>query len=515
MKPTYKCAQERILVDYINAFTDKDSTDAQRTEKHFTPLGVEEIWRLENRVNNVVGVIGNRVTLMEAQELDPLIGEILHAKRIGRNESPNPEVRQFVAKHGANCETVDGILFYHTGKNEMKIFLPKAWREEVLIANHDDFMAGHLGQHKTRLRIMRKYYWPNMRQEIISYVQSCKSCQLRKGPLHQNCPALKPLQIVGPYERLVIDTVGPLNMSKKGNKHILVVTDWFTKWVEMFALPDITADTISRVIVEEIICRYGAPKEILSDLGSAFNSNWFKAVCKQCNTVKVYSTPYAPQTQGIVERFNGTMKDMIATCVGPSRKWDEVLPYLRLAYNGAVHEVTGYSPYYMNFARDPCMPHDASMPIPNHSDLRDHYNFLATVRARLTEAWTAARQAIGKEQRRQKRIFDERAKERPVEVNSLVMLKLPPAQLKESQSQFHPKWRGPYRVVEVRDMDVVVRSIDNPFLPPKTLHKRLVAPFYQRNLPNLQEPSRMLFTGPTIADLQEEYDTAFEKESPE
>ena len=95
------------------------------------------------------------------------------------------------------------------------------------------------------------------------------------------------------------------------------------------------------------------------------------------------------------------------------------------------------------------------------------------------------------------------------------MLKLPPAQLKESQSQFHPKWRGPYRVVEVRDMDVVVRSIDNPFLPPKTLHKRLVAPFYQRNLPNLQESSRMLFTGPTSADATVEYDTALEKDSPE
>ena len=260
--------------------------------------------------NNCVAMIYDCVLLKEAQRNDSLINATLLYKSEGRNDSDDLELQHQVAKFAPDCEVVDDVLLYRTGRNNQTVFLPRVWKEEVLIANHDDFMAGHLGQHKTRKKIMRKYFWPGMRQEIISYVLTCKSCQLRKGPLHRNRPALKPLQIVGPCERIVIDTAGPLNTSKMGNKHILVVTDWFTKWVEIFALPDITANTISRVIVEEIICRYGAPKEILSDLGSAFASNLFKAVCKHCNTVKVYSTPYSPQTQRVVERFNGTLKDM-------------------------------------------------------------------------------------------------------------------------------------------------------------------------------------------------------------
>ena len=115
------------------------------------------------------------------------------------------------------------------------------------------------------------------------------------------------------------------------------------------------------------------------------------------------------------------------------------MPYLRLAYNSAVHEVTGYSPYYLNFVGDPCMPHDASMPIPNQSDLRDHGKFLSTVQARLTDAWNAARQAIANEQQRQKRLYDKRLVDLPIEVNSLVMLNLPPKRLQELQSQFHSK----------------------------------------------------------------------------
>src|SRR6267378_452670 len=126
-----------------------------------------------------------------------------------------------------------------------------------------------------------------MRREIEDYVRTCQNCQFRKGPNRRGKPPLKPLEIVGPYERLVIDTMGPLKKSASGNKHVMVVTDWFTKWVEIVPLPDITASSVARVLVEEVICRYGAPREILSDRGSDFTTSLFRAVCRQCNTVKV------------------------------------------------------------------------------------------------------------------------------------------------------------------------------------------------------------------------------------
>src|SRR6266481_6253519 len=205
----------------------------------------------------------------------------------------------------------------------------------------------------------------------------------------------------------------------------MVVTDWFTKWVEIFPLPDITAQTVSQILVEEVICRYGAPKEILTDRGNDFTSTLFRAVCKQCNTVKVFSTPYSLQTQGIVERFNRTLLNVISTTVGPSRQWDTVLPYLRLAYNTAIHEVTGHSPFFINFGRDPKMPHDLSLTVPSGAELHGNKEFLEKIRQNLEKAWDAARKSISTEQQRQKVIYDKNVHKLPVQVGNLVMLKLP------------------------------------------------------------------------------------------
>src|SRR6266481_4956827 len=268
----------------------------------------------------------------------------------------------------------------------------------------------------------------------------------------------------------------------------MVVTDWFTKWVEIFPLPDITAQTVSKILVEEIICRFGAPKEILTDRGSDFTSSLFRAVCHQCNTVKVYSTPYAPQTQGVVERFNRTHLNMISTTVGPSRQWDTVLPYLRLTYNSAVHEVTGYSPFYLSFGRHPKLPHDLSLTVPSGAELNGNKQFLEKIRKNLETAWDAARRSISTEQQRQKVIYDRTAHKLPIEVGSLVMLKLPQKLLEGISKKLHSKWNGPFRVLRMEGENCIVSSLDDPFSPPRKIHLRLVAPYYSRDMTALQQP---------------------------
>ena len=336
--------------------------------------------------DNCIGLMVSVTNLRAMQELDPLLGPI---RRFIRSKViPDDLVaREGVRKHASNCVIEEGILYYRV-QNVLRVFVPSELRGEILAANHSDFTAGHLGQFITQNRIRQRYFWPQMKADIDNYISCCETCQTRKGPNRPNRPELQPLSIVGPCERLVIDTVGPFKPSLAGNKHIIVVTDWLTKHVEIFALRDITAETIARVLVDEIITRYGAPKEILSDRGSAFSSKLVKALCLQCHISKVYSTPYAPQTQGLVERFNRTLLGMISACVGASRSWDQILPFLRLAYNSTVQSTTKASPFLLTFGREARLPLDVALEtLPSRYDPE---NYLETLVANLNTAYNSA-----------------------------------------------------------------------------------------------------------------------------
>ena len=81
-------------------------------------------------------------------------------------------------------------------------------------------------------------------------------------------------------DRIGTDFVGPLPKTQRGNTYLLVIQDYFTKWVEIFAVPDATAETTARVILNEFISRYGTPLQIMSDQGRNYESTVFKELCK-------------------------------------------------------------------------------------------------------------------------------------------------------------------------------------------------------------------------------------------
>ena len=88
------------------------------------------------------------------------------------------------------------------------------------------------------------------------------------------------MPVGAPLDRLGTDFLGPLPLTPRGNRHILVVTDYFTKWVEIFAVPDQTAVTTAEVILNEVIARFGCPHEIHSDQGRNFESQIFAELCR-------------------------------------------------------------------------------------------------------------------------------------------------------------------------------------------------------------------------------------------
>ena len=140
-------------------------------------------------------------------------------------------------------------------------------------------------------------------------------------------------------ERIAIDILGPLALSESGNKYLLVAIkrpvamDYFTKWPEVYPLPTQTAVTVAEVLVRNFFCRFGTHMEIHSDQGRNFHSNVFAEICKIMGIKKTRTTPFHPQSDGMVERYNRTLENQLALFVNDNQNdWDERLPLVLMAY---------------------------------------------------------------------------------------------------------------------------------------------------------------------------------------
>ena len=115
-----------------------------------------------------------------------------------------------------------------------------------------------------------------------------------------------------PFERIAMDVAGPFPITDNGNKYVLVVMDYFSKWPEVYPIPNQEAKTIANVIVDNWISRFGVPMELHTDQGRNFESVVFQEVCQILGINKTRTTPLHPQSDGMVERFNGTLEEYLA-----------------------------------------------------------------------------------------------------------------------------------------------------------------------------------------------------------
>ena len=168
-----------------------------------------------------------------------------------------------------------------------------------------------------------------------------------------------------PMERIAIDIAGEFPVTKRGNKYILVIQDYYTKWVECFAMHNTESATVAKLLVNEVVSRFGVPNKIHSDQGRQFESVLFKEMCQLLQIEKTRTTAYHPQSNGMVERFNRTLASMVGVFVNEHHSdWDELLPYLTMAYRSTEHETTGMSPNLLMLGRETTTPLDLAFEMP-------------------------------------------------------------------------------------------------------------------------------------------------------
>jgi hypothetical protein len=254
------------------------------------------------------------------------------------------------------------ILFRFFPKGDKvtkQIVVPKGLRDTILHTAHDAIFAGHCGIKRTLQRVLNSFHWPGVTNAVVKYCHSCDICQktVQKGripcaPLHK-----MPL-ITVPFQKVAIDLIGPFQPSSTGNRYVLTIVDTATRFPEAIPLRKIDTVSVAEALLT-VFSRVGLPQEILSDCGTQFVSDMMKEIYRLLSISSVTTTPYHPQSNGMVERFNGTLKSMLrkVTRMEP-QEWDRYIPALLFAYRELPNETLGFSPFELVFGHSPRGPLD-------------------------------------------------------------------------------------------------------------------------------------------------------------
>lgn len=319
----------------------------------------------------------------------PFIG-VVHTTDMGAHQLADAQLRPLIEYLRGNSATApraflrgitsyclrDNVLYkrnYHPTKEKFLLVIPSALRTEILQACHDEPTAGHLGVSRTFARIHQKYYWPKLLASVQQYVRTCRDCQRRKTPPVKPAGLLHPLDPPdAPFRQVGMDLLGPFPTSSLGNKWIVVATDYLTRYAETRALPRATAAEVAKFFIYDIVLRHGAPEVIITDRGTAFTAEFMQNVLRLTHSHHRKSTGYHPQTNGLTERLNRTLADMLSMYIDLNHKnWDEILPYATFAYNTAVQETTRFTPFELVYGRQVTTPLDAMLPVDNSSIMDD------------------------------------------------------------------------------------------------------------------------------------------------
>ena len=169
-----------------------------------------------------------------------------------------------------------------------------------------------------------------------------------------------------PFEVVGLDILTGLPVTPSGNRHLLVVVDFFSKWTEAFPLKDLSAASVATVFVDQFVARFGCPERVHSDQGGCFVSELLELTCKRLGIERSTISSAHPSGNGIVERANRTVLAMLAKFLddGSHNRWDEHIPLLMLAYRAQASKSTGFSPYKLVLGREPRLPAEAELEVP-------------------------------------------------------------------------------------------------------------------------------------------------------
>ncbi|CAF1237173.1 unnamed protein product [Rotaria sordida] len=401
--------------------------------RHQTLNDITDISKLTSDSLNT-SVEENRKIPFSAEELIQAQQNDNYAKNILNN----------IKKH-KNYIIKDNLLM-HRSNPPVPYVPPSDFRKIILQTYHDTAANGaHFGRDKTIHKIKQRYFWPSMYKDINNYIKSCIPCA-QFNPRRQKNP-------------VSMDFHGPITpTSQRGNKYIICLTDVLSKFVVTKAVRDNTAQTAVRFLKEDVISKFGTPRCILTDNGTHFTSTIMNELIKQIGATHLYSTPYHPQTNGQVERYNSTMDAKIAALSNLRKTdWDDQLPFVTFNYNTSIHSSTKQIPFEMMYGRSPILPFDHQDTNVTLSYDSEHVNKLQQFLSKLNEQ---AKLNIIKNQQRYKRRYDINRSNPSYNIGDLVLVKTLNIRYK-----FDIRYERPFRITQtITPKTFIIQHVKKPTL---------------------------------------------------
>eukprot|EP00794_Sanderia_malayensis_P006722 gene6722-7482_t len=349
---------------------------------------------------------------------------------------------------------------YNSEKIRTQIVVPEGMQKKVIAQAHST--CGHMGVAKTFEQVQRNYYWPGFNKAVEVFCKTCDTCARNKVVPRPRYP-MKPIEVILiPFHMVGVDVIGPLVRTRAGNRYILTLIDYFTKYTEAIPLPNQEAETVARAL-EEIFARHGMPAVILTDQGSNFESKIIQSICSLFGIEKRRTTPYHPQTDGLCELFNGTLKSFLRKRVNRDRdNWDEQIAAALLAYRSSMQASIGLSPFEMLYGREATLPLSVDREDNTLKPIQGSTKYLSELKDRFSHLKEIASNRQKAAQQKQKKLYDARNRvesKKDFVAGDLVLLR------NQRARGLDDKFIGPFEIVTT--MDKEEKFYIDTYVPPR------------------------------------------------
>lgn len=400
--------------------------------------------------------------LREEQRKDPYLSKICE---------------EITEKPRKNYLILEGLLYYQKPTDQYpRICIPDHLVDDLIRDLHDQPLLGHTSSEKTMERVRTRYHFPKLQETVEKYVKSCLSCQMRKPPPEGTYGKIKNVfcEELNVFDLVSIDFCGPFPVSLRGNIYIVAAIDYKTRYIVAKAVRDATSKTAARFVIEELICKFGVPKRILSDNGPCFTANFYQEINRGLGANPIYSSSYHPMGHGLIERVFRTVQDILAKYVaGNQKSWCKYLQPAIFAMNSSVQKSLKYSPFFLMYGREPNLPvdvlHDRKFETPDVEDqiqkMKQVHDFAASNLRKALEGQT--------------QIKDQNYKEKEFQIDDLVMVHIK-VLLTGQSKKLSMFWHGPYIITKKHS---VLNYTITPLFPGKKqkelfVHIHRLKPFH-------------------------------------
>lgn len=373
--------------------------------------------------------------IVHAQNIDPFCRNIFEELKLENSYKLSSNV-ELVLKNNAICKV------NNNSDNALSLFVPKQLVPIIIKCYHDD--VGHISYNTTAKNISNHFYFENLYEEVKDYVNKCSICQKDTTDRHHKAVPSGLIELTDvPFAHIALDYITHLDTSHSGNSYLLTVIDVATRYANVIPVKTLTAEESLDKLFKCHFYKYGFPSKITTDNGRQFTSHLFSNFCKDYNIEHIRTSPMHPNSNGICERFNGTISNMIKhSCQDDLRSWDEHVDKFVFTYNNTVRSGTKFTPHELVLTYIPRNQNDRNdvrlLDNINLNNFVINKNLDAVDNRRLAKENLIASQLVNKDR------LDKNSVNRTLQVGDSVVLKAQP----RTRNKMEPRWQGPYKVVD-------------------------------------------------------------------